>query len=278
MNTILKKILATAIAVTLLIPSQGLVRAQAAKKVALSEKSLTLTEQGVSYSLSIKNTSKKQKISWSFSSDNKEVTPISVTPAKNKKSVTVMALTGGAGTITCKVGKKKYKCRYTVSLPVVSNFSTLTDFIDQNGTPSTRGNVYSSEPQGAGTETYTLNVYSHVDRTDNIWFDLKGGDSTTQLYYSLSFILSADGRVHSLTLRTKKNNYDYWGAQADDISARTLTGKKYSFYKIIYPEYLTTPQTTSYQKMARSEMKTTLGVLDGYMKKRFGYGLDTLGF
>lgn len=279
MNKVLKRILAIVLAVALIIPSSGTVTAQAAKKkVKLSAKSITLTEKGKPYTVSVKNTAKKAKMSWSFTSTDSDATPITITPSSDKKKITIIALTGGSGTITCMVGKKKYKCKYKVSLPVISNFSTLTEYIDNNGSYSTKGQMVTSGILTAGTDSHTIYMYSHANGSDSLGIDLQGSDSVTQENYTLSFLVSSDGTVTDLSISAGKNFSTDWTARIASISATKLSGKGTSFYNVVYPEYLTGPQITSYQSKAAARYKTCISIIDSYLNEKFGYGVDTLGF
>lgn len=279
MNNVFKKILAIALAAAIAIPSAGAVTAQAAKKVVkLSTKSITLTEKGKPYTVSIKNTAKRAKISWSYTSTETDATPITITPSSDKKKITIMALTGGSGTITCKVGKKKYTCKYKVSLPVVSNFSTLMAYIDNNGSYSTKGQMVTSGKLTYGTDSHTIYMYSHANDTDSIGIDLQGSDSVTHENYTLSFLITPDGIVNDMSISAGTNFSTDWTARITSIKATKLSGKGTSFYNIVYPEYLTGPQITSYQSKAAARYKTCISKIDSYLNGKFGYGVDTLGF
>lgn len=278
MKNFLKKITAAVLALAMVITVSATPAQAAKKKVKLSKKSITMTAKGVPYSLSVKNTSKNSKISWSFSSADPDSTPISISTAADKRSVTIMALTGGSGTITCKVGKKKYKCKYKVTLPVVPNFQTLTDYIDQNGIFSPKGTQIYSDPQTSGDNTYSVYLYSHYGDTDSICIDMNGGNKTTQSYWSLTFLISADGNVRTFSLNHRQNSIDDWSATIDEVKASKIAGKNTSAYNIVFPQYLTTPQIASYQKQASAQFKSSLALLDTYLNQKFGYGVDTLGF
>ena len=99
MKKFLKKITAAVLALAMVITVSATPAQAAKKKVKLSKKSITLTAKGVPYSLSVKNTSKNSKISWSFSSADPDSTPISISTAADKKSDTIIEITGGSGTI-----------------------------------------------------------------------------------------------------------------------------------------------------------------------------------
>lgn len=97
---------AVAAMVVLLTAGIGSDMMNAAKKVSISKKKLTLTV-GQSKTLSVKNLSKKNKKKLKWSSNKKKVATVS-------KKGKVTAKKAGTAKITAKVGKKKYTCKVTV--------------------------------------------------------------------------------------------------------------------------------------------------------------------
>ena len=114
MEKMVRKTAVTAM-VVLLTAGIGSDMANAAKKVSISKKKLTLTV-GQSKTLSVKNLSKKNKKKLKWSSNKKKVATVS-------KKGKVKAKKAGTAKITAKVGKKKYTCKVTVKK---DNGSTAT--------------------------------------------------------------------------------------------------------------------------------------------------------
>ena len=170
--------------------------------------------------------------------------------------------------------EKKYKCKYLVSAGV-SNFHTLTDYIDQNGTSSPKGTQIYSDPQTSGDNTYSVYLYLHYGDTDS---NINGGNKTTQSYWSLTFLIASNGNVRTFSLNHRQNSIDDWSAIVDEVEASKIAGKSISAYNIVFSQYLTIPQITSYQKQASAQLKSCLVLLDAYLNQKFGYGVDTLGF
>ena len=101
-----EKLTAVILTLALLFSGIGSMSADAAKKVAISKKNLTLTV-GKSATLKVKNLSEKKKKKLKWSSSKKSV-------AKVSKKGKVTAKKKGKAKITAKVGKKKYVCKVKV--------------------------------------------------------------------------------------------------------------------------------------------------------------------
>ena len=99
-----KKLLSTVLACALIITMAPVQSGTAAKKVALSKKSVKLTA-GKSTTLKLKNN--KKKMSWSVVSGKGKVT----LSKKKKTSVKITAKKKGTAKVQAKVGKKKYTCK-----------------------------------------------------------------------------------------------------------------------------------------------------------------------
>ena len=108
-----KKFLALALAAALAVssvPMAGLTDVNAAAKVKIS-KSTASIKQGKSFSLKLKNVSKKdaKKVKWTTS--DKKVAKVTV---KTGVKTTVKGVGEGTAVIKAKLGKKTYKCKVTV--------------------------------------------------------------------------------------------------------------------------------------------------------------------
>lgn len=117
------KVLAGTLAVALTIAMAPVPGAQAAKKVALDKKKLTITA-GKTKKLKLKNN--KKKVSWKVVSGKKCVK----LKAKKKTGVTIVARKKGNAKVQAVVGKKKYTCKVTVKAakktPVVTKAPVTT--------------------------------------------------------------------------------------------------------------------------------------------------------
>lgn len=117
------KVLAGTLAIALVIAVAPAPGAQAAKKVALDKKKLTITA-GQSKKLKLKNN--KKKVSWKIASGKKYVK----LKAKKKTGVTIVAKKKGSAKVQAVIGKKKYTCKVTVKAakkkPVVTQKPVAT--------------------------------------------------------------------------------------------------------------------------------------------------------
>lgn len=100
------RVIAAATCMSLFLAGAGSSSIDAAKKVAISKKTLKLTV-GTSATLKVKNLSKAKKKKLKWSSSKKKVATVS-------KKGKVTAKKAGSAKITAKVGKKKYTCKVTV--------------------------------------------------------------------------------------------------------------------------------------------------------------------
>ena len=165
---------------------------QAAKKISISQKNLTL-KVGKSKKLSLKNLSKNQKATWT--SSNKKVATVS---AAGK----VTAKKAGKAAITATVAQKKYVCNVTVKKNA-SSAPTPTE------TPApddpTDGDVYYTTPSDYRAlqdnvtygEMKTLTYYSTTTEKDRKLAVVLPPNYTTEKQYPVCYLLHGLGQDHT---------------------------------------------------------------------------------
>ena len=158
--------------------------AMAAKKPKLSKTKLSLRTGG-SATLKVSNVSKAKKISWSVS--NKNVISIKKV---NKKKYTVTAKKPGTATFTVKVGKKKAKCKVTVSanVPIYTGSPEVDYLLKQICKDAKLKDSMSDEKL-----MYTL--YKWMTKKCVYWYEAKKkyGTDKLKLYYDFGYNWDEDG-------------------------------------------------------------------------------------
>lgn len=111
---LMKRVLSLFIAASMLISGFGMIAfsnpSYAASKVRLSRKTVTV-KAGKKTKIQLKNT--RRKVTWK--SSNKKIVKIVRTKGKRRNTVTIKGVKKGKAYIIAKVGKKKYKCKVTVT-------------------------------------------------------------------------------------------------------------------------------------------------------------------
>lgn len=114
MNKGMKKVLVSAMALSLIVPAVNVPEVKAAAKPKLNAKSVTVTV-GKTKKVTVKNVTAKKikKTAWTIAKKN-----IAKLSAKKKNSVTVKGLKAGKTTLTAKVkvGKKTYSLKSTINV------------------------------------------------------------------------------------------------------------------------------------------------------------------
>lgn len=194
----LKKLLPLLLSAVLLITVVGIhcsSTSQAAKKVSISKKNLSL-KVGKSKKLVLKNLPKNQKVTWA--SSNKKVATVS---AAGK----VTAKKAGKAVITATVNKKKYTCNVTVkkNTPAPKPTPAPDDPSD--------GDVYYTTPDDYRTlkdnvtygEVKTVTYYSTTTEKDRKLSVVLPPNYTTEKKYPVCYLLHGLGQDNTDWLNAK---------------------------------------------------------------------------
>ena len=186
----------------------------AAKKVALSDKKLTVTV-GKTKTLKLKNN--KKSVKWTVISGKKYV------QLKNKKktSVKIVAKKKGTAKVQAKVGKKKYVCKVTVKKSQKSTTST-NNSSSSGTTTTTTTTVPTTKPttqESAGEQLKSkLNIDIKLLQSGNVLFTVtnKSDKFIKDVSYNLGFYNENgtyidDFSIHVKYLRANGGqSYDVW--------------------------------------------------------------------
>jgi len=190
-----KKALSILLSIALLTAAAGIYcnsSAQAAKKIAISQKTLSL-KVGKSKKLTLKNLPKNQKVKWT--SSNKKIATVSATGK-------VTAKKAGKAKITATVGKKKYICNVTVKKK-----TTPTPAADD----PTDGDVYYTTPADYRTvqdtvtygEVKTITYHSTTTGKDRKLSVVLPPNYTAEKQYPVCYLLHGLGQDNTDWLNAK---------------------------------------------------------------------------
>ncbi len=184
----LKKAFPIFISITLLISSTAIhsIFVKAAKKISISQKTLSLTE-GNSKKLALKNLSKKQKVIWTSSDEQ-----VAIVSSNGK----VTAKKAGKVKIIATVKKQKYSCNVTVKKKV-------SQVIKKDPTD---GDVYYMTPNDYRTrqkddsiygEVKTLTYYSTTTEKERKLSVVLPPNYTEEKQYPVCYLLHGLGQDHT---------------------------------------------------------------------------------
>lgn len=137
MNKSLKRVIVSAMALSLLVPAVSVPKAEAAAKPKLSAKSVKVTV-GAKKKVTVKKVKAKKikKTTWSLPKKGKKIVSLS---AKKKTGVTLKGKKAGKTTLTAKVkvGKKTYKLKTKITVVKKTAVITAKPIQGATKTPAT---------------------------------------------------------------------------------------------------------------------------------------------
>ena len=153
MNKSLKRVIVSAMALSLLVPAVSAPKAEAAAKPKLSAKSVKVTV-GATKKITVKKVKAKKikKTTWSLPKKGKKIVSLS---AKKKTGVTLKGKKAGKTTLTAKVkvGKKTYKLKTKIT--VVKKTAVITAKPTQGATKAPATTAPTKTPASTATATPT---------------------------------------------------------------------------------------------------------------------------
>lgn len=244
----------------------GLVPAEttmAAKKVAISKKTVTLTA-GKQTALKLKNIkkSKRNKVKWI--SSKKSVATVN-------KSGKVTAKKKGTAKITAKYAGKKYTCKVTVKAkaakkktPVVKKedgFTKLVNYLQEKGNKNI-------DDDGSPYYTITSNYPGDIEMVGIILYDPKTS------YISLSEVYGKGVYIFELQIFPNSSKgyafmYDDTRKSLGDVTLPLVTGNR---------DYVNWVQFTSFEDLGDSMFRCGLLHWNKMLKETVGIGLKDIGF